>query len=61
MAIIQVTPLPDGIDQRSNWQVLKNGRQVSTHTKKSAAKRKARSLAGSTDQVRISRTDGTFI
>lgn len=61
MAIVQVTPLPDGVDQRSNWQVVKDGRRVSTHTKKSAAKRKARRIAGATDEVVISGTGGRFL
>lgn len=61
MAIIQVIPLPDGVDQQSNWQVVENGRRISTHTKKSAAKRKAKSRAGPHDQVIVSGTSGRFL
>lgn len=59
MATYRVMPLPDGVDQRYGWQVQKNGRRVSKHTKKSAATRKARSLAGAMDSVVKHRTDGT--
>lgn len=61
MALIQVTPLPDGVDQRYGWQVLVNGQQKSRHTKKSAATRKARRLAGPNDTLRISSTGGQFL
>jgi len=61
MATYRVTPLPDGVNQRYGWQVKKNGRRVSKHTKKSAAKRTARSKAGMGDNVVIHRTDGTVI
>lgn len=40
MATYRVTPLPDGTSQRYGWQVKKNGRRVSKHTKKSAANAK---------------------
>lgn len=59
MATYRVTPLPDGVDQRYGWQVQKNGRRISKHLKKSAAKRKARQKAGSGDSVVVHRTDGT--
>lgn len=59
MATYRVTPLSDGTDQRSNWQVKKNGSRVSTHVKKSAAKRTARRKAGDGDEVLLHRTDGT--
>lgn len=59
MATYRVTPLPDTVDQRGSWQVKKNGRRVSKHVKKSAAKRKARELAGPNDSVVLHRTDGT--
>jgi hypothetical protein len=59
MATYRVTPLPDGVDQRGSWQVKKNGRRVSTHLKKSAAKREARRKAGPSDSVVLHRTDGT--
>lgn len=61
MAVYRVTPLPDSVDMRSNWQVQKNGRRLSSHTKKSAAKRRARREAGPGDSVVIHRTDGTVI
>jgi len=61
MSTYRVTPLPDGIDQRYGWQVQKNGRRISKHTKKSAAKREARNKAGATDSVVIHRTDGTVM
>lgn len=61
MATYRVIPLPDGSSQRSNWQVQKNGRTISKHVKKSAAKRKARSKAGSNDSVVMHRTDGTVM
>jgi len=59
MATYRVLPLPDGVDQRYGWQVQKNGRRISKHTKKSAAKRKARQKAGMGDSVVLHRTDGT--
>lgn len=59
MAIYRVTPLPDGVDQRYGWQVQKDGRRVSKHLKKSAAKRRARREAGKDDSVVLHRTDGT--
>jgi len=61
MATVRVTPLPDGVDQRYGWQVQKNGRRVTKHAKKSAAKRKARSVAGPSDSVILHRTDGTVM
>lgn len=59
MATVTVAPLPDGTDMRSNWQVKKSGRRVSTHTKKSAAKRRAKREASSGDTLKIKRTEGT--
>lgn len=59
MATYRVTPLPDGVDQRYGWQVKRNGRRISKHIKKSAAKRNARSEAGPKDNVVLHRTDGT--
>jgi len=59
MATYRVTPLPDTTDMRGSWQVKKNGSRVSSHTKKSAAKRKARRKAGPDDTVLLHRTDGT--
>jgi len=59
MATYRVTPLPDGVDQRYGWQVQKNGRRISKHTKKSAAKRKARQKAGANDSVVLHRMNGT--
>lgn len=61
MATYRVTPLPDGVDQRYGWQVKKNGRRISKHHKKSAAKRKANRKAGSKDSVVLHRTDGTVM
>lgn len=61
MATYRVLPLPDDVDMRSNWQVQKNGRRVSQHTKKSAAEREARRQAGSNDSVILHRTDGTVM
>lgn len=59
MAVYRVTPLPDGVDQRYGWQVKKDGRRVSTHYKKSGAKRAAQSKAGQNDSVVLHRQDGT--
>ncbi len=61
MATIRVTPLPDTVDMRSSWQVQKNGKRISQHTKKSAAKRAARREAGPEDSVVVHRTDGTVM
>lgn len=61
MATYRVTPLPDAIDQSYGWQVKKNGRRVSTHYKKSAAKREAGRQAGQNDSVVLHRTDGTIM
>lgn len=58
MATVAVRPLPDGVSQRSNWQVVKSGRRKSTHTKKSAAKRKAKQLASAGDSLKIHRQNG---
>lgn len=61
MATYRVTPLPDNVDQRYGWQVKENGRRVSTHYKKSGAKRKANRMAGKEDSVILHRTDGTVM
>lgn len=61
MAVVQVTPLPDGVDQRYGWQVVVNGVRKSRHTTKKAATRKARSLKGPDDQLVISGTNGRFL
>lgn len=61
MATYRVTPLPDDIDQRYGWQVKKNGQRVSTHYKKSGAKRAAKREAGADDSVVVHRTDGTVM
>lgn len=55
-----VLPADDGHDMRSNWMVHKAGNMESAHTKKSAAKRKARKLASPGDTLQIRRTDGTI-
>lgn len=60
MTTYSVAPLPDGVEQRGSWQVKAGGRRVSTHLKKSAAKRMARRKAGSGDELVIMRTDGTI-
>jgi len=61
MATYRVTPLSDDVDMRRSWKVLKDGRRISTHTKKSAAKRKARRKAGQNDSVVVHRTNGTVM
>jgi hypothetical protein len=61
MATYRVTPLPDSVDQRYGWQVKRDGARVSTHYKKSGAKRKAKQLAGPNDSVVLHRTDGTVM
>lgn len=61
MARYDVTPLPDGTSQRYGWQVQKEGRRVSKHYKKSAAKREARRRAGPGDSVVLHRLDGTVM
>lgn len=58
-ATIRVQPLPDGVNQRSSWQVTVGRKRESTHTKKAAAKRAARSVATKGDVIVIKRTDGT--
>lgn len=60
MASYSVRPLPDGIDQRSSWQVTGPGGRISTHTKKSAAKTRARQAASDGDQLKIHGTDGVL-
>lgn len=61
MATYRVTPLPDGVDQRSNWQVKKNGETVSRHTKKSAAKRVMDSKASPGDLKVVHGTNGEVL
>jgi len=61
MATYRVLPLPDGTSQRYGWQVKKGRMRVSKHTKKSAAKRRAKSEAGKMDNVIIHRLDGTVM
>ena len=61
MATYRVLPLPDGVSQRYGWQVKKNGRRVSKHTKKSAAKRKARQMAKSNDSIVIHGMNGQVL
>jgi len=61
MATYRVLPLPDGVSQRYGWQVQKSGRRISKHTKKSAAKRKARQEAGMNDNVILHRMDGSVM
>jgi len=61
MATYRVTPLPDGVSQRYGWQVQKNGRRISKHTKKTAAERTARSKSGPQDNLVIHRKDGTVM
>lgn len=61
MATYHVTPDADNDTQRYGWKVTKEGRgRQSNHTKKSAAKRKAKQLAGANDTVVIHRLDGTI-
>jgi len=59
MAVYRVVPDADGDTQRYGWKVLKNGRRQSNHTKKSAAKRKAKRMAGVGDSAILHRKDGT--
>lgn len=61
MATYRVTPLPDSVSQRYGWQVKKGNRRISTHTKKSAAKRKAKRKAGKSDSIVVHRKDGTVM
>lgn len=60
MATIKVLPLPDTTSMRGSWQVKKSGRRVSSHRKKSAAKRKAKQKASSGDTLQIRRSNGTI-
>lgn len=57
---IRVKPLPDGVDQRSSWQVTVDGARKDTNTAKAAAKRKAREVAREGDVIVLYRTDGTI-
>jgi len=59
MATYRVLPLPDGESQRYGWKVQKGGRKVSTHYKKSGAKRAAKQQAGNGDSIVLHRLDGT--
>ena len=60
MATLRVLPIKDGVNQRSSWAVEKSGARVSTHVKKSAAKRTARQKASEGDTLVVHRTDGTI-
>jgi hypothetical protein len=60
MATYRVMPANDGLDMRSNWIVMLDGRTVSNHVKKSAAVRTARKKASLGDELVIHRTDGTI-
>lgn len=62
MAVYRVTPRDDDTDTRQSWKVHKDGvGMVSSHTKKSAAKRKARREAGEGDSIVLHRVDGTVM
>lgn len=61
MATIRVQPLPDGVSMRGNWQVKKSGGRVSTHVKKSAAKRRARQEASDGDTLYIHGVGGQVL
>jgi hypothetical protein len=61
MATYRVTPLPDSVDQNYGWQVKKGNRRISTHYKKSGAKRKAKREAGRNDSIVVHRKDGTVM
>lgn len=56
---IVVKPADDGFDMRGNW-VVDWPKGTSPHTKKSAAKRKARQVASAGDTLEIRRTDGSI-
>ena len=58
MATYSVTPLPDGVDMRSNWQVKKSGSRIDTHTSKRAAENKARREAKQGDRIKLYGTNG---
>lgn len=59
MTKFTVRPIPDGVDMRGSWQLMKSGRRLSTHRKKKAAIRKAYRKASSGDQLEITRLSGT--
>jgi hypothetical protein len=61
MATYRVLPLPDGVSQRYGWQVQKNGRRISKHTKKSAAKRTARSKKSRGDSLIVHGKNGQVL
>lgn len=61
MATIRVQPLPDGVNMRGSWQVKVSGTRVSTHLKKSAAKRRAKRESSMGDQVVIHGTNGQVL
>lgn len=44
----------------SGWELRKNGRPISDHRKKSAARRKAEKLASDGDSIQAQRVDGTW-
>lgn len=58
---VRVQPLPDGVDMRSNWQVKVSGARVSSHLKKSAAKRRAKREADTGDRLVIHGTNGQVL
>lgn len=59
---LRVLPLSDDVDQRSNWQVKKDGvGRKSHHTHKSAAIRKAKQLARDGETYIIYNTRGHVI
>lgn len=61
MATVRVVPLPDTVDMRGSWQVKKNGRRVSTHLKKSAAKDRAQREAAPGDLLVVHGTGGQIL
>ena len=58
MATYSVTPLPDGVDMRSNWQVKKSGSRMSAHTSKQGAENAARRDATEGDRIKLYGTNG---
>lgn len=59
--IVTVVSNPSAGQRRGDWEVRSNGNRVSTHRKKSTAKKKARKHARARDgQVRVQNQDGTF-
>lgn len=58
---VRVQPLPDGVDQRSSWQVKVSGARVSSHTQKSAALSMARQKASDGDRLVVHGTNGQIL